>query len=341
MTISIYGALRSDTTMTDNIATYATLGSTFQINAYSSLTFEDGADPTVIAGDSISNETPNDPTQTLAGNAIAWDYTITVNDGTTNYEIGLVDYDLDGDGSFDWPTAEQGFFIAFIGSVPPLNTPLTIATVSNNGASIPVDSTVPCFAKHTLIETPSGPARIQDLRKGDQVLTLDQGEQTIRWVGSRKIGRKALMKTPKLRPIRIEAGSLGEGLPNRNLWVSPQHRMMLHSVIAERMFGTEEVFLPAHKLVGLPGIAVETDARGVEYFHLLLDRHQVILAEGAPTESLFTGPEALKNIGSIGRLQVLALFPKIGNSKTQSDPGTHCARERAINEAARIAAPEK
>ena len=109
MTITVYGAFRSNTTMTDNLATYATVGGTFQINAYSQITFQDGADGTVIQGDSNTNESPNDPTQTLAGNAIAWDYTITVNDGTTNYEIGVMDYDLDGSGSFTWPTAEQGY----------------------------------------------------------------------------------------------------------------------------------------------------------------------------------------------------------------------------------------
>ena len=314
MTISIYGALRSDTTMTDNVATYATLGSSFQINSYSQLTFEDGADPTVIAGDSITNETPNDPTQTLAGNAIAWDYTITVTDGTTNYEIGLVDYDLDGDGSFDWPGAEQGFFIAFIGSVPPLGTTLTIAAISNNGVSIPVDTVVPCFTKGTLIATPSGSIPIQVMQKGDQVLTLDHGAQTVRWIGSRKLNRIDLARTPKLRPICIAAESLGCGLPKRDLSVSPQHRMLLRSTISDRMFGEHEVFLPANKLVGLPGITVDSAARSVEYFHILLDRHEVVFAEGAPAESLFTGPEAIKSVGAAAMLEITALFPTIGTA---------------------------
>ncbi len=311
MTISIYGALRSDTTMTDNIATYGTVGSTFQISSYSQLTFEDGADPTVIAGNSITNESPNDSTQTMAGNAIAWDYTITVTDGTTNYEIGLVDYDLDGDGSFDWPGAEQGYFIAFIGSIPPLGTTLTIAQISNNGVSIPVDTVVPCFAKGTLIATPSGPVPVQDLKKGDRVSTLDHGAQTIRWIGSRKLNSNDLARTPRLRPICIAAGAMGCGLPTRDLCVSPQHRMMLRSTIADRMFGQNEVFLPAVKLVGLPGITVDTDTRSVEYYHILLDRHEVLFAEGAPTESLYTGPEAIKSVGAAAMVEIMALFPAI------------------------------
>lgn len=315
MTISIYGALRSDTTMTDNVATYATLGSTFQISSYSSLTFEDGADPTVIAGDSITNESPNDPTQTMAGNVIDWDYTVTVTDGTTNYEIGLVDYDLDGSGSFDWPGAEQGYFIVFIGSVPPLATTLTIATVSNNGPSIPVDTVVPCFTKGTLIATPSGPTPVQKLLKGDRVLTSDNGAQTLRWIGSRKLNSIDLARAPRLRPICIGSGALGSGLPNRNLRVSPQHRMMLHSTIANRMFGHKEVFVPAIKLAGLPGITVDNDIKSVEYFHILFDRHEVVFAEGSPAESLFTGPEAIKSIGSAALLEIMALFPEIGTAE--------------------------
>ena len=311
MTISIYGALRSNTTMTDNLATYATVGGTFQINTYSQLTFQDGADGTVIDGDSTTNETPNDTTQTLAGNAISWDYTITVTDGTTNYEVGVLDYDINGSGSYTWPTAEQGYFLAFIGSIPPLSTTLTISAISNNGVSIPVSSVVPCFTRGTLISTPSGPIAIEKLRTGAVVLTLDHGAQKLCWIGSRKLNHVELTVSPKLRPIRVAAGSLGLGLPERDLLVSPQHRMLLNSAIAQRMFGSAEIFVPAKKLVGVPGITVDTELQSVEYFHLLFDQHEVVFAEGAPTESLFTGPEALKSIGAAASAEIAVIFPEI------------------------------
>ncbi len=311
MPISIYGALRSDTTMTNNMATYATVGSTFQINSYSQLTFDEGADPTVIAGDSVSNENPNDPTQTLDGNAIAWDYTISVTDGTNSYEIGIIDHDLDGDGSFDWPTNEQGYFMAFIGDSPPLNTDLTIAEITDNSVFIDVDTIVPCFAEGTQIATPNGPVNVQDLRKGDQVLTLDNGVQTVRWVRSRHLNDDDLMDNPTARPIKIKSGALGNGLPARDLRVSPHHRMMLNSIIAQRMLGQREVLVPAKRLVDLPGIAVDTTATQVSYYHVLLDRHEILMAEGAPSESLFLGPEGLKGFRTMGLLEIIALFPTI------------------------------
>lgn len=74
--------------------------------------------------------------------------------------------------------------------------------------------------------------------------------------------------------------------------------MVVKSKIAQRMFGDTEVFVAAIRLTGMPGIYVDADYGAVEYFHLILDDHHVILADGAPTESLYVGPEALKNIGA-------------------------------------------
>ncbi len=317
MPINIYGAFRTDTTMTDNTATFATLGATFQISQYSQITIEDGADGSVIEGDNIVNESPNDPTQTYMGEVFIWDYTIEVNDGVNTYQIGVMDWDENGDGDFDFPTAEQGYFLGFIGDVPPLNTTLTVGSVVDNGANIEVDTVVPCFCAGTLIDTPTGPRAIETLSTGDKVVTLDHGPQVIRWIGSRTLDASELARKPRLRPIRIAAGSLGSGLPRRDLLVSPQHRMLIRSNIAIRMFDSEEVLVPAHKLVGIPGITVEEDAQNVVYHHMLFDRHEIVLAEGAPSESLFTGQQALKAIHPEALAEIVALFPELASQDHQ------------------------
>ncbi|WP_424830712.1 Hint domain-containing protein [Ruegeria sp.] len=225
MPINIYGAFRSDTTLSDNAATYATTGATFQISQYSQITITDGADGTIIDGDSAENEAPNDPTQTYLGEAIDWDFTLEVSDGVNTYQIGFMDWDENGDGDFDYPTAEQGYFLAFIGgNVPPLNTTLTIGNIISGGTStnepdIPVDTVVPCFTSGTQIATPGGLRAIETLSVGDEVLTLDHGTQRIRWIGARALGVAELIQNPKLRPIRIKAGALGCGLPRRDLLV--------------------------------------------------------------------------------------------------------------------------
>lgn len=313
MAIDIYGAFRSDSTMSTSQAQLYQVNTTFQISQYSQITISDGADPTIIDGDNVSNETPNDPTQTYLGRAFDWDYTIRVRDEDGNtYEIGVMDWDINNNGSMNTNSAEQGYFLGFIGgSVPPLNTTLTIIELTDNGPDIPVDTVVPCFTKGTLIDTPDGMRPIEALAVGDEVVTMDRGPQRIRWIGARALTGQELSEKPKLRPIRIAAGALGSGLPQRDLLVSPQHRMLVRSAIAIRMFDTSEILVAAHALVRVPGITVEENAESVEYFHMLFEQHEIVFAEGAPSESLFAGAEALRTVPLAARVEMLELFPAL------------------------------
>ena len=171
---------------------------------------------------------------------------------------------------------------------------------------------VPCFTSGTLIETLHGPAPVESLKVGDWVLTYEGEYEPIRWIGTRSLNCAQLQTHPKLKPILIRAGALGLGYPNQDLCVSPQHRVLVSSKIALRMFGTKDVLIPAHKLLPLPGIDILDDMTdGVDYWHILFDDHQVVWSNGAPTESLFTGPEALKALSHQGREEIQALFPEI------------------------------
>lgn len=174
-----------------------------------------------------------------------------------------------------------------------------------------LDPTPICFTTGTLIKTRSGEVAVEDLRVGDMVLTMDAGYQPIRWVGGRKVSAAELQINPKLKPIRICADALGPGLPQQDLLVSPQHRVVVRSPIAARLFYSAEILVPAKKLLELPGIFVDGGDAEVEYFHILFDAHQLVWSNGAVTESLFTGPEALKFVSSEVREEIAALFPEI------------------------------
>lgn len=169
----------------------------------------------------------------------------------------------------------------------------------------------PCLVRGALIDTPVGRRRVEDIRIGDFVLTQQNGPQQIRWIGQRKFSSADLCKNPKLRPIRIAAEALGGGLPKRDLLVSRQHRMLVRSKIAERMFGCCDVLISAIKLTELPGIFADNSIEEVEYFHLLFDQHEIIFAEGTPTESLFTGPEALKSLSPLAKEEIMTIFPEV------------------------------
>ena len=236
---------------------------------------------------------------------VIWDYTfqLIAGDGTI-YRVAVIDVDLNNDddvgqGSNAGDPGEDGYYLVFPDGIPPANTNLTIGNLVENDAATPhlgLGAQVVCFCAGTKIETPGGPKAIEDLRVGDQVVTKDNGPQKICWIGSRVLPLGAGAESQRFRPVRITAGALGHGFPVRDLLVSRQHRMLVSSKISMRMFQTPDALISAIKLTELPGIYLDQDVDRVEYFHLLFDRHEIIFAEGAPSESLFTGPEALKSV---------------------------------------------
>lgn len=165
-----------------------------------------------------------------------------------------------------------------------------------------------CFAAGTLIRTPQGEVAVETLAEGALVLTADHGPQPIRWIGRAEID---LTRNEHLRPVRIARGALGGGLPLTDLTVSPQHRVLVRSKIAQRMFGAAEVLVAAKQLLALDGIALATDLDCVTYVHFLFDGHQVVWSNGAQTESLFTGPQALDSVGPAARAEIMQIFPEL------------------------------
>lgn len=161
--------------------------------------------------------------------------------------------------------------------------------------------TVVCFCAGTLIDTPEGPRPVETLRPNDRVTTLDRGAQPVLWTNVRHLGVARLQAEPKLRPVRIAAGALGPGLPARDLHVSPQHRLLLRSKIAARMFGHAEVLVPAIKLTALPGVDQVRPGGPVAYHHFLCRRHEIVRAEGLPCETLLRAEQSVLSLSDQAR----------------------------------------
>ena len=179
------------------------------------------------------------------------------------------------------------------------------------GPSTPDDSVV-CFARGTFIKTSKGQTAIEDLEEGDLIYTDDNELKPVRWIGSISLDAIDLEVKPNLKPILIRKNSLGKGHPAEDLLVSPQHRILVRSKIAQRMFGVSEVLVPANKLIEIDGIDIHhNNPDGVEYFHMIFDEHEIICSNGAWTESLFTGSEALKAVSPEARIEIETLFPEI------------------------------
>jgi hypothetical protein len=133
---------------------------------------------------------------------------------------------------------------------------------------------VTCYVAGTRIATPHGDVPVECLQPGDTVLTAGGNSQPVVWLGRRRVDCSRHPEPRKVLPIRIRAGAFGPALPSRDLLVSPQHAIY-----------DEGVLIPARYLVNGSSVAVEEGAGRVEYFHVELPQHDLLLAEGLPAES--------------------------------------------------------
>lgn len=168
---------------------------------------------------------------------------------------------------------------------------------------VEINQTVPCFLRGTMIRVPGGEIAVEDLRPGMEVLTYDNGPQTLQWIGSRRTDC-----TPGTAPIRFAAGSFGN---TRDLYVSPQHRMVVSGALAELLFGENEVLVKAKDLVNDKTIRPALDLAQAEYFHLLFGSHQILWANGALSESYQPGPETAEGFDAETQAEIRELFPDL------------------------------
>ena len=177
------------------------------------------------------------------------------------------------------------------------------AADSSDGVSstIAYESLVLCFASGTHILTPEGERPVELLGVGDLLCTLDHGAQPIRWIGRIDIESPA----EEDKPIEFKPGSLGPGLPLRPLTVSPQHRILV------RLPSGEECLAPAKAFLDQPGVRRKSGTRRVAYYHLFLERHALLTAEGAIAESFFPGSYVLSKCEVEMHKSLSGIFPDL------------------------------
>ena len=188
-----------------------------------------------------------------------------------------------------------------------------------------VHGQVACFVAGARIATDLGLVAVQSLEPGDRVLTLDNGYQTLRWLGLRSIASQG-----DFAAVSIPAGTFG---PHGALRVSPQHRLLIRGWQAELYCGAEEVLVKAGHLVRAGLLRQDHSGVPVTYCHLLFDHHEIINAEGLWSESYLPGPATLASHDDATQAELFALFPGLeGDATTYGPP----ARPQADAKAAMI-----
>lgn len=176
-------------------------------------------------------------------------------------------------------------------------------------------SSVPCYAPGTLIDTPDGSRLVEQLQVGDLVLTQDHGPQAILWIHSGTVPLEDSDMDAK--PVLIKAGSLGQESPTCDLIVSPQHRILLGGNGVLGSWFDEEGFAPAKSLTILRGVRHMKGKKRIQWIHFACERHEVVIANGCPSESLLLGPMVLNGLPNSKRQELYNIF---GNMPARQGP---------------------
>lgn len=159
--------------------------------------------------------------------------------------------------------------------LPAGSDPTFVLTSDRNGGTN-ITLAAPCFAAGTRVLTRRGEVAVEDLVVGDKVVTLSGKGPALKpvvWIGRRRVDIAGHTAPDKVRPVRVSRGALAENVPHRDLVLSPDHALFLDGML-----------IPAKVLAN--GATIVPDERSeITYFHVELESHDVLLAEGAPAES--------------------------------------------------------
>ena len=134
--------------------------------------------------------------------------------------------------------------------------------------------------------------------------------QEIRWIGKRELRAHELAAYPDLQPVLVRSGALGHGLPERDLLLSPRHRILMNSDRAALYFDEREILADAKHLSDLEGVdRVQTPS--ITYIHFMCDQHEVVLSNGSWTESFQPSEQVMDGLGVEQRNEIFTLFPEL------------------------------
>ncbi|MEX0348444.1 MAG: Hint domain-containing protein [Paracoccaceae bacterium] len=169
-----------------------------------------------------------------------------------------------------------------------------------------------CFTPGTLIATPKGERKVEELRVGDRVVTRDNGIRALCQVDRRRVWAHQMARADHLQPILIRAGALDFELPERDMLVSPNHRVLVASDQTALYFEEREALAAAKHLTGLFGVS-RAAVPEISYIHIAFDTHEVVLSDGAWSECFQPADPSRSGVGggNAQRNELYELFPAL------------------------------
>lgn len=243
-------------------------------------------------------------------------------------------------GQQSYATIEGLAFVDTGNGFPPIGVTLTVSN-PQEGPNDPYVTLAapPCFTAGTMVQTPDGSRLIEDLEIGDWVATMDSGPQQIRWIGVARLPSAALQANPKFRPVLVKRDAIGAGLPEQDMHLSPQHRILVSGWQADLLFGEEEILVPAAKLVNDLSILIDNCCADVVYYHLMFNQHEIIWTNGLPTESYLPG--LAEEDSRATQDEIAALFPELAAGLAKSRTARPCYSDKRTVVLRAMTSPQK
>ena len=230
------------------------------------------------------NTSYNGATFTASGNSGSTTAYLSAASGPINVGDSVTFYYTSSGFPGDQPAVYEGYYLNGTVEDPLIydNGAYYLLGQSSVGSSYTIvqapDTQLTCYISGTLIRTTCGDVAVEALQVGDLVVTASGAHRPIRWLGHRDTDCSRHPEPRKVWPVRVRAGALGAGLPYADLWLSPGHALCLQALDAD------EVLIPVRCLVqGEAVMQVERDS--VTYWHVELDSHDILVANGVPAES--------------------------------------------------------
>ena len=174
------------------------------------------------------------------------------------------------------------------------------------------------------VRTPCGPRRVELVRPGDLIVTRDNGLQPVRMVWSRELSSAQMAACPDLAPIRLKPRALGPMMPQKDVCLAPDHRVLVPGYRLAGQENTKSCLVEARELAGASDAAyVDRSADGLRCITLVFDTHQVFCVNGLPVESFLPSAGAVSNLSEDLRDDLVRRFPQLRREPNSYPPAEY------------------
>ena len=167
------------------------------------------------------------------------------------------------------------------------------------------------------VRTPCGPRRIENIRKGDLIVTRDSGLQAVRMVFSKTYSQQEISADPSLAPIRFRPRALGPMMPQQDLLLAPDHQVLVPGYRLADVPDTMSRLITARDIADRSDAAfVDKNFDEITYYNIVFDAHQIFCVNGLPVESFLPSKAKTKNMDKAVSGSLVELFPEFAKTET-------------------------